>query len=66
MEDASQLMLDYAATMRCDPGRGARRDWDRGFRIAHMGDTNAPMVIGTLGAVEMALKALESRMAPVA
>jgi alanine-glyoxylate transaminase / serine-glyoxylate transaminase / serine-pyruvate transaminase len=28
------------------------------FRIAHMGHTNAPMVLGTLGAVEMGLKAL--------
>jgi alanine-glyoxylate transaminase/serine-glyoxylate transaminase/serine-pyruvate transaminase len=31
---------------------------DRAFRIAHMGHTNAPMVFGTLGAVEMGLKAL--------
>jgi alanine-glyoxylate transaminase/serine-glyoxylate transaminase/serine-pyruvate transaminase len=30
----------------------------KGFRIAHMGHVNAPMVIGTLGAVEMALVAL--------
>jgi len=30
----------------------------RAFRIAHMGHTNAPMVLGTLGAVEMALQAL--------
>lgn len=28
------------------------------FRIAHMGHINAPMVLGTLGVVEMALKAL--------
>ena len=30
----------------------------KGFRIAHMGYCNAPMVLGTLGAVEMGLKAL--------
>ncbi len=30
----------------------------KAFRIAHMGHINAPMVFGTLGAVEMALKAL--------
>ncbi|MEZ5849143.1 MAG: aminotransferase class V-fold PLP-dependent enzyme [Hyphomicrobiaceae bacterium] len=30
----------------------------KAFRIAHMGHTNAPMVIGTLGAIEMALKGL--------
>jgi alanine-glyoxylate transaminase / serine-glyoxylate transaminase / serine-pyruvate transaminase len=31
----------------------------KAFRIAHMGHTNAPMVIGTLGAIEMALQALK-------
>jgi alanine-glyoxylate transaminase/serine-glyoxylate transaminase/serine-pyruvate transaminase len=31
---------------------------DKSFRIAHMGHCNAPMVLGTLGAVEMGLKAL--------
>jgi alanine-glyoxylate transaminase/serine-glyoxylate transaminase/serine-pyruvate transaminase len=30
----------------------------KGFRIAHMGHVNAPMLLGTLGAVEMGLKAL--------
>lgn len=29
------------------------------FRIAHMGHINAPMILGTLGVVEMALKALD-------
>ena len=31
----------------------------KGFRIAHMGHTNAPMVIGTLAAIETALIALD-------
>ncbi|AMJ61199.1 pyridoxal-phosphate-dependent aminotransferase family protein [Bosea sp. PAMC 26642] len=31
----------------------------KGFRIAHMGHVNAPMVLGTLGALEMALQALD-------
>ncbi|MEQ1648995.1 MAG: aminotransferase class V-fold PLP-dependent enzyme [Hyphomicrobiaceae bacterium] len=31
----------------------------KAFRIAHMGHTNAPMVLGTLGAIEMGLKALK-------
>jgi alanine-glyoxylate transaminase/serine-glyoxylate transaminase/serine-pyruvate transaminase len=31
----------------------------KGFRIAHMGYANAPMVLGTLGAAETALKALD-------
>jgi alanine-glyoxylate transaminase/serine-glyoxylate transaminase/serine-pyruvate transaminase len=30
----------------------------KGFRIAHMGHINAPMVLGTLGVVEMGLRAL--------
>jgi alanine-glyoxylate transaminase / serine-glyoxylate transaminase / serine-pyruvate transaminase len=30
----------------------------KAFRIAHMGHVNAPMVLGTLGVVDMALKAL--------
>ena len=30
----------------------------KAFRVAHMGHVNAPMVLGTLGAVEMGLKAL--------
>jgi alanine-glyoxylate transaminase/serine-glyoxylate transaminase/serine-pyruvate transaminase len=31
---------------------------DRAFRIAHMGHINAPMMLGTLGVIEMALTAL--------
>jgi alanine-glyoxylate transaminase / serine-glyoxylate transaminase / serine-pyruvate transaminase len=30
----------------------------KAFRIAHMGHVNAPMILGTLGAVEVALRAL--------
>ena len=29
------------------------------FRIAHMGHINAPMILGTLGVIEMALTALK-------
>jgi len=31
----------------------------KGFRIAHMGHVNAPMVLGTLGATEVGLRTLE-------
>ena len=31
----------------------------KAFRIAHMGHVNAPMLLGTLGAVEIALGALD-------
>ena len=29
------------------------------FRIAHMGHVNAPMILGTLGVVDMAMTALQ-------
>jgi alanine-glyoxylate transaminase/serine-glyoxylate transaminase/serine-pyruvate transaminase len=39
-------------------GRGIGELNGKAFRIAHMGHVNAPMILGTLGVVEMALKAL--------
>jgi alanine-glyoxylate transaminase/serine-glyoxylate transaminase/serine-pyruvate transaminase len=32
---------------------------DRAFRIAHMGHINAPMILGTLGVIEVGLQALD-------
>jgi alanine-glyoxylate transaminase/serine-glyoxylate transaminase/serine-pyruvate transaminase len=54
-----QSILDYARE-KCGVvlGVGIGALSGKAFRIAHMGHVNAPMVIGTLGAVEMALKAL--------
>jgi len=54
-----QPLLDYARE-KCGVVLGVGLgDLDgKAFRIAHMGHTNAPMVLGTLGAVEMGLKAL--------
>jgi alanine-glyoxylate transaminase / serine-glyoxylate transaminase / serine-pyruvate transaminase len=54
-----QPLLDYAR-QKCGVILGVGLgDLDgTAFRIAHMGHTNAPMVLGTLGAVEMGLKAL--------
>ena len=54
-----QPLLDYAR-QKCGVVLGVGLgDLDgKAFRIAHMGHTNAPMVLGTLGAVEMGLKAL--------
>jgi alanine-glyoxylate transaminase/serine-glyoxylate transaminase/serine-pyruvate transaminase len=40
-------------------GRGIGELQGRAFRIAHMGHVNAPMVFGVLGAIEMALAALD-------
>jgi alanine-glyoxylate transaminase / serine-glyoxylate transaminase / serine-pyruvate transaminase len=39
-------------------GRGLGKMNGKGFRIAHMGHVNAPMVLGTLGVIETALGAL--------
>jgi alanine-glyoxylate transaminase/serine-glyoxylate transaminase/serine-pyruvate transaminase len=37
-------------------GGGLSRLAGQVFRIGHMGDLNEPMILGTLGVVEMALK----------
>jgi alanine-glyoxylate transaminase/serine-glyoxylate transaminase/serine-pyruvate transaminase len=52
-------LLDYTRD-KCGVilGVGLGELGDKSFRIAHMGHCNAPMVLGTLGAVEMGLKAL--------
>jgi alanine-glyoxylate transaminase / serine-glyoxylate transaminase / serine-pyruvate transaminase len=52
-------LLDYTRD-KCGVilGVGLGEIGDTAFRIAHMGHCNAPMVLGTLGAVEMGLKAL--------
>ena len=39
-------------------GRGIGKLNGKAFRIAHMGHVNAPMILGTLGTVEMGLRAL--------
>jgi alanine-glyoxylate transaminase/serine-glyoxylate transaminase/serine-pyruvate transaminase len=55
-----QIILDYCRE-KCGVvlGVGIGDLTGKAFRIAHMGHTNAPMVLGTLAAVEMALKALK-------
>jgi alanine-glyoxylate transaminase/serine-glyoxylate transaminase/serine-pyruvate transaminase len=53
------LLRDYC-NAKCGVvlGRGLGKLSGKAFRIAHMGYINAPMVLGTLGVVEMALGAL--------
>ena len=34
-------------------------EWDRHFRIGHMGHQNVPMVMGVIGAIDTAMKALD-------
>jgi alanine-glyoxylate transaminase / serine-glyoxylate transaminase / serine-pyruvate transaminase len=60
MQDRNpQPLLDYCRD-KCGVvlGVGLGEMAGRSFRIAHMGHVNAPMVLGTLGAVEIGLKAL--------
>src|SRR5215831_10377221 len=54
-----RLLHDYCS-FKCGVtlGRGLGKLNSRAFRIAHMGHINAPMVLGTLGVIEMALSAL--------
>jgi alanine-glyoxylate transaminase/serine-glyoxylate transaminase/serine-pyruvate transaminase len=53
-------VLDYCAT-KCGVvlGQGIGALSGKAFRIAHMGHINAPMMLGILGVVEMALTALD-------
>jgi alanine-glyoxylate transaminase/serine-glyoxylate transaminase/serine-pyruvate transaminase len=53
-------LLDFCRD-RCGVvlGRGIGELGGRAFRIAHMGHVNAPMVLGVLGALEIALGALD-------
>ena len=40
-------------------GHGIGELSGKAFRVAHMGHVNAPMILGTLSVIEMALNALE-------
>lgn len=53
-------LLDYCH-QKCGVvlGIGIGDLYGKGFRIAHMGHVNAPMVLGTLGVLEVALNALD-------
>ena len=59
MDDPDRLH-DYCK-VRCDVvlGAGFGQMKGRAFRIAHMGHVNAPMVLGTLGVIELGLAALQ-------
>ena len=52
-------LIDYARD-KCNVvlGIGIGAQSGKAFRIAHMGYVNAPMLLGTLGVIEMGLKAL--------
>jgi alanine-glyoxylate transaminase/serine-glyoxylate transaminase/serine-pyruvate transaminase len=56
---SAQPLIDYARE-KCGVvlGVGLGPLGGKAFRIAHMGHVNAPMILGTLSVVEMALAAL--------
>ena len=51
-------LLAYCKECGVVLGQGIGALSGKSFRIAHMGHLNAPMVLGTLGVIEMALGAL--------
>jgi alanine-glyoxylate transaminase/serine-glyoxylate transaminase/serine-pyruvate transaminase len=57
---SAQPLVDYCRE-QCGVvlGRALGQSEGKGFRIAHMGHVNAPMILGTLSVVEMALQALD-------
>jgi alanine-glyoxylate transaminase/serine-glyoxylate transaminase/serine-pyruvate transaminase len=57
---STQPLIDYARD-KCGVtlGVGLGTMGGKAFRIAHMGHVNAPMMLGTLSVVEMALAALK-------
>jgi alanine-glyoxylate transaminase / serine-glyoxylate transaminase / serine-pyruvate transaminase len=57
--ESAQPLVDYCRK-NCGVvlGRALGASEGKGFRIAHMGHLNAPMILGTLSVVEMALAAL--------
>ena len=57
--ESAQPLVDYARE-KCGVvlGRALGASEGKGFRIAHMGHVNAPMIFGTLSVVEMALAAI--------
>lgn len=58
--ESAQPLVDYCLN-KCGVvlGKALGASEGKGFRIAHMGHVNAPMLFGTLGAVEMGLEALK-------
>ena len=57
--ESAQPLVDYCR-QKCGVvlGRRLGQSEGKGFRIAHMGHVNAPMILGTISVVEMALGAL--------
>ena len=65
--ESAQPLVDYCRE-KCGVvlGRALGQSEGKGFRIAHMGHINAPMILGTLSVVEMALAASACRTARAA
>ncbi len=57
--ESAQALVDYCRDkLGVVLGRALGKTEGKGFRIAHMGHVNAPMLLGTLGGVEIGLAAL--------
>jgi alanine-glyoxylate transaminase/serine-glyoxylate transaminase/serine-pyruvate transaminase len=57
--ESAQALVDYCRDkLGVVLGRALGKTEGKGFRIAHMGHVNAPMILGTLSVVEVALGAL--------
>jgi alanine-glyoxylate transaminase/serine-glyoxylate transaminase/serine-pyruvate transaminase len=57
---SAQPLVDYCRDkLGVVLGRALGKTEGKGFRIAHMGHVNAPMLLGTLGAIEIGLEALK-------
>jgi alanine-glyoxylate transaminase/serine-glyoxylate transaminase/serine-pyruvate transaminase len=57
--ESAQALVDYCRDkLGVVLGRALGKTEGKGFRIAHMGHVNAPMLLGTLGAIEIGLAAL--------
>ncbi len=54
-EDVAGLTLGIGLGMAAD----GTADWHNSFRIGHMGHLNVPMIMGTLGTIDSALKKLD-------
>ena len=58
--ESAQPLVDYCRDkLGVVLGRALGKTEGRGFRIAHMGHVNAPMLLGTLASVEIGLEALK-------
>ena len=62
--DADQFRKVVLKNFNVSLGNGLGKIQGKVFRIGHLGDFNAPMLLGTLGAIEMALQISKAPFKP--